>query len=121
MRKYNCIDYIELGKRIATRRKELKLSQKVLAEMLDCNDSYISKIEKGKTKPSLDFIFLIAKVFGVGVDYFIPFTVANSRIAKGELQERWETCSPEVIKFLNTIMDAVKQFEEDINSKNNLY
>lgn len=121
MRKYNCIDYTELGKRISNRRKELKLTQKELAEKLDCNDSYISKLEKGKTKPTLDFIFLIAKTFEVGVDYLIPFTSENSKIMKEEFQERWEKCSPEMIKFLNNIIDAVEQFEQDMIAKHSIY
>ena len=48
MRKYNCINYLEFGKRIARQRKRLGLSQRQLAERLDCNESYISKIEKAK-------------------------------------------------------------------------
>ena len=120
MRKYKCIDYVEFGKRITKRRKELNLTQRELAEKLDCNESYISKIEKGKAKPTLDFVFLVAKEFEVGVDYLIPFTKTNSMIVKDEFQERWKKSSPEMINFLNSILDAAEQFEDDVSSKNSI-
>lgn len=114
MRKYHCIDYVEFGKRIARQRKRQGMSQSQLAERLDCNESYISKIEKAKSKPTLDFIFLLTKEFGVGIDDLLPFTPVNSVIMKTEIQERWERCSPEMIKFLNAIIDAAEQFEKDV-------
>ena len=117
MRKYHCIDYLEFGKRIAQQRKRLGMSQRELAERLDCNESYISKIEKGKSNTTLDFIFLLTKEFGVGIDDLLPYTPANSMIMKTEIQERWERCSPEMIKFLNTIIDAAEQFEKDVEQR----
>ena len=54
MRKYHAINYIILGSRISKRRAELQLSQKQIAEALDCNESYVSKIETGNAHPSLD-------------------------------------------------------------------
>lgn len=116
MRKYHCIDYVEFGKRLAQKRQQLGMSQKCLAERIDCNESYISKIENGKAKPSLDFIFLLAKEFNVGVDDLLPFTPANCSKMQAELQERWAKCSPEMTKFLSAIIDAAEQFENDIKN-----
>ena len=50
-------------------RKELGLSQKVLAEGI-CEQSQISKIEKGNYMPAADLLFKLAKRLQVSVDYF---------------------------------------------------
>lgn len=46
-----------LANLIKTKRKELKLSQKTLAEGI-CTQTVISRIEKGEITPSVDIFFL---------------------------------------------------------------
>lgn len=55
MRKYHCIDYVEFGKRIARQRKRLGISQRQLAERLDCNESYIITSSFNYQTPKMDF------------------------------------------------------------------
>lgn len=118
MRKYHTIDYVAFGARIATRRKELHLTQQAVAEQLECTESYISRIEHGKAQPTLDFIALLAATLGVGVDCFLPQTKAGTYTIGLELQEKWKSCSPELLLFLNRVTDAAKEFEKSIRSQN---
>lgn len=46
--------YRDMGLRIKARRKELKIKQAELAEVLDISNNHMSSIESGKQKPSLD-------------------------------------------------------------------
>ena len=46
------LDYTEIGKRIAKRRKELGLRQAQLSEMVDISDPYLSNIERAVSIPS---------------------------------------------------------------------
>ena len=39
------LDYKEIGRRVARRRKQLKLTQEFLAELVDVSPQYISYIE----------------------------------------------------------------------------
>ena len=53
-------DYIEIGKRIAKRRKELGLRQADVCERAEINDKYLSCIERAKSIPSLDVVLKLA-------------------------------------------------------------
>lgn len=44
--------YRDMGLRIKARRKELKIKQAELAEVLDISNNHMSSIESGKQKPS---------------------------------------------------------------------
>ena len=46
--------FIEMGKRIAARRKTLGLTQNQLAEILDISNNHLSSIENGKQSPSFE-------------------------------------------------------------------
>ena len=47
------LDMMGIGERIKTRRKELKLSQTDIYERCDITSGALSKIENGKTTPSV--------------------------------------------------------------------
>lgn len=61
------------GNMFRERRKELNLTQKQLAEKLGREQSYIARIENGKTDIQLSSFFRIAAVLGI---QFIP-TIIN--------------------------------------------
>jgi transcriptional regulator with XRE-family HTH domain len=46
--------FIEIGKRIAARRKALGMTQLELAEKVDTSNNHLSSIENGTAKPSID-------------------------------------------------------------------
>ncbi len=48
------LDYKTLGKRIKFYRKQMHITQEQMAEQLDLSLSFISQIERGVTKMSLD-------------------------------------------------------------------
>lgn len=54
------LDYTEIGKRIAKRRKELGLRQAQLSEMVDISDPYLSNIERAVSIPSTEVIMRLA-------------------------------------------------------------
>lgn len=52
---------MDIGKTIATRRKAQHISQEQLSEKADISQGYISSIERGKEKPSLELLEKIAQ------------------------------------------------------------
>ncbi len=106
-----------LGQRMAKRRRDMKLSQKSLAERLDCNESYISRIENGTATPTFDLVYLIARELKVGVDYFLPFTNEGTNILKIELNSKLGNCSPEILIFISNILDDAHQLEMQLKAK----
>lgn len=55
-------DYKELGKRIAKRRKELKMKQSEANSLAGLSDKYLSNIERGVSIPSIDVLMRICAV-----------------------------------------------------------
>ena len=56
------IDYKEIGRRIARRRKELKLTQFEVEEQADLGQKYLSNIERSISIPSIEVIKAIRLV-----------------------------------------------------------
>lgn len=52
----------DLGKKIADRRKLLRFSQEELALIIEIDRGYLSRVENGKTNPTLDLIYRIQDV-----------------------------------------------------------
>jgi len=54
------IDYSEIGKRIAKRRKELELRQSEVEEKADIGYKYLSSIENAVSIPSIEVVMKLA-------------------------------------------------------------
>ena len=54
------VDYKLVGKRIQAARKQSGMTQETLAEKLDVSIGYVSQVERGVTKISLDLLAAIA-------------------------------------------------------------
>lgn len=65
------LQYVEMGKRISLRRKELNMSQNQLAEKLNISNNHISSIENGREKMSLDLFTKICNELQVTPDYLL--------------------------------------------------
>ena len=78
------LDYKTIGKRIAGRRKALKLKQAEVEEQADIGYKYLSSIECGRTIPSTEFIMKLSAVLDTTPDEFL---VGSSR----DPGEAWQT------------------------------
>ena len=75
------INYKEIGNRIRQRRKELKLTQEKLSEILEITPTYISEIERGTGISSLATITKLSKVLKLDLDYLV-FGISDTNIDK---------------------------------------
>ena len=69
------LDYSEIGKRIARRRKELGLRQIQVCERAGINDKYLSCIERATSIPSLEVVMKLALALDTTPDEFLTGTV----------------------------------------------
>lgn len=84
-----------IATRIKNRRKELKLSQKELAEGI-CKQGQISRLENGEYTPGSELLHQLAKKLKVSMDYFFDEAISNEtteftefqNIAKGFIARR---------------------------------
>lgn len=74
------IDYLSIGDRIRERRRFLKLSQENLANEVGVSSSFISDIENGRRKMSLETIIKIAIALDTSLDYLVIDNVNNTKI-----------------------------------------
>ena len=80
-----------VGQRIRWRRRELKLSQEQLAELLSLTFQQVQKYEKGVNRVSAGRLFEIASVMGVQVNYF--YDGAESQLEE-DRQQRFAEGGP---------------------------
>lgn len=88
------LDYSEIGKRIARRRKELGLRQVEVCERAGINDKYLSCIERATSIPSLEVVMKLAIALDTTPDEFLTGTI---RYESGE----WRDVA-ELMRGMNT-------------------
>ena len=89
-------DAVALGRRIAALRKKMNCSQMEFSEMLFINRGYLSQIEIGHRKPSLDLIVDIADLTGADMNYLV--------LGKGQ--------SDSIKTELRTVIDMLNAIDE---------
>ena len=65
------LEYTEIGKRIAQRRKRLGLKQAEVCERAEINDKYLSCIERATSIPSLEVVMRLALALDTTPDEFL--------------------------------------------------
>lgn len=61
------VDYKAIGRRISKHRKDIPMTQSVLAEKLEVSESFISQVERGNAKISLQRLYQIADVLNIDI------------------------------------------------------
>jgi len=69
------LDYSEIGRRIAQRRKDLGLRQTQVCEKAGINDKYLSCIERATSIPSLEVVMRLALALETTPDTFLTGTI----------------------------------------------
>jgi len=115
------IDYEATGKRIRECRMNKDITQDALAELIEVNPSFISNIERAKTKMSTETLANIAKSLNTSIDYLLfgDIELDNnqySKIAVLEIQEILKDKSKNEVdafmSFCNNFVDFLKKIEK---------
>ncbi|MBR0414596.1 MAG: helix-turn-helix transcriptional regulator [Clostridia bacterium] len=96
-------DYKDMGARIVQRRKELSLTQKQLAHILNVSNNHLSNIENGKAGPSLDLFISICKELEISSD-FLLFNCLHPD-PNSSIQEKIKLCSDEDKIIISKFVD----------------
>lgn len=81
------LDKQRLGLEIKKQRKKRNLTQKELASNI-CNQSEISRIEKGNYLPSTDVLYLIATKLSIPISYFFEVLIHEERELTSSLEKK---------------------------------
>ena len=86
------LDYEAMGQRIAKRRVHMGLKQTRLAEQAGISNNYLSGIERGKEKPSLEVLMKLCRLLKVTPDYFLLGNLYSNNVPQ-DIVEGLRLCS----------------------------
>lgn len=108
-------DATEFAARLSTLRKAQGMTQEEMAEALNISLEHLSKMERGKRKPSIDLIIAMACYFHVSTDYLLmgkDHDIVNSRTKLldvvtqlTEIAKSLQLCAGSFIPILSVIID----------------
>ena len=124
------INYSLIGNRIKAARKAKGLSQSELSELIDRSVGYMSYIETGSKKPSLETLIQIANALDVTIDELLSDNlVASSRVSNTQINQLLSDCSAfeksVILLSIKSIKDAIRiskplmEVDFDYNYTNN--
>ena len=98
-----------LGLRIKELRRKRGLTQDKLSEMIDIDPKHLSRIEVGKSYPSLDALDRIRKVFHVELKDLFEFTHQgkSSKEMEKTISSLIKEASPDMLPMIIKIMKAI--------------
>lgn len=110
------LDYEKMGRKIKKIRRSRRITQEVLAELVDLSVTHISNIETGKRIASLEAVVKIAAVLNVTLDSLLCGSQANTEFITSDLQRLLSDCSPyEAMIILDTANTVKKSLRENHN------
>ena len=102
------IDCKKIGIRIALRRKELKMTQEVLTNMVNMSINQLSNIENSHSVPTLETIIKLSHALKTTPDYFLLGTINSESQMPIEIAQRAMLCTEEqqrlVYDFINLLI-----------------
>ena len=124
------INYSLIGNRIKAARKAKGLSQSELSELIDKSVGYMSYIETGSKKPSLETLIQIANALDVTIDELLSDNlVAASPVSNTQINQLLSDCSAfeksVILLSIKSIKDAIRiskplmEIDFDYNYTNN--
>ena len=72
------VEYKLIGSRIKAERLSLGMTQEVLAEKLEVTIGYVSQVERGITKISLDLLAKVSTILGRDISVFVTGSAVGS-------------------------------------------
>lgn len=102
------IDYALIGSRVKSKRREKRMTQEMLAEALEVSVGYVSQVERGVTKISLDLLAEISGILECDIAFFVTGTSASGEnYLKTELISKFGRLSVRDKRLVLGIIDVM--------------
>lgn len=102
------VDYKEVGRRIAARRRELGLKQWQVNEIAGLSDKYLSNIERATSVLSVDVLMKLCYALNTTPDYLLLGTAVNEqRDYIKEINNKAEELSQQQARLALSLMDWI--------------
>lgn len=103
--------YPLIGRNIKQLRRQKHMTQEMLAELIDCDQKQISKIETGKARPVLSTYLRIANVFYVSIDRLLLGAIdLVPDLARMEVLANSLALNPSEQRLANDLLNSVFRY-----------
>lgn len=112
------LNYVEIGSRIAHRRIHAGIKQTTLADTVGISNNYLSSIERGKERPSLEILVSICNALQVTPDYLLMGNMHSSNVPQN-ITDGLRLCSKDDLDLISGIVQIlVRRSSEKWNGDN---
>ena len=101
------INYISIGNRVQKIRRNLGMTQEVLAEQINVTPTHISRIETGTSSPSLQTLVDICNVLGITIDELMQDSLSGRPNVDRRLEDLLSDCSKAELNFLANVIPVL--------------
>lgn len=107
------------AERLKEMRKELKLTQRELADKLKVRDTTISKYELSQREPDIKTLDKLSEILGVSVDYLIGKTNIRKSLSEEHTTKETIAAHHDGTTWSEEELAEIEKFKEFIKSKRN--
>ncbi len=98
---------------IRNERKDKRITQEELAEMLEVSPTHVKHIESGHRKPSIEILFEIAKILNISLDGVVFSKNESARTDTRKKVDRLLDVSDEAsLHFILSVLEALREKEQ---------
>lgn len=109
----NMVDYRLIGARIQNQRRLRHVTQEALAEQVDITTVYLSKIENGHVRPTVELLDAICIALDCELgSLFQDSSLSSARYQNARVLELFNTCQPQVKPVALRLLEELSQLEK---------
>ena len=105
-------ELIALREAIRNERKNKRITQEELAEMLEVSPTHVKHIESGHRKPSIEILFELAKILNISLDEVVfPKKETPHDATRGKIGRLLDVSDEASLRFILSVLEALREKE----------
>ena len=110
--------YKLVGRQIRLLRNQHDITQKDFAEKINSSQNYLSDVETGKKRPSLDYYITIANFFKVSLDYIFQDSLdMKKNVIIDNVILKMSYMNDEDQKFVLRLIESLEEYKQSKNKE----
>lgn len=102
-----------LREAIRNERKNKRITQEELAEMLKVSPTHVKHIESGHRKPSIEILFELAKILNISLDEVVfPKNRTPNDATRGKIERLLDVSDESSLQFILSVLEALREKEQ---------